>query len=108
MYVNENSAGRRSQAERRAATRRALLGVGRELFAAEGYSAVSTEELVRRAGVTRGALYHHFEDKRDLFRALIVEVEEELEAAVMGAARAVLEEGRGIWDAYVAGFDAFL
>jgi AcrR family transcriptional regulator len=85
-----------------------LLGAGRELFAAEGYSAVSTEELVRRAGVTRGALYHHFEDKRDLFRALIVEVEDELEGAVMGAARAVLEEGRGIWDAYVAGFDAFL
>jgi AcrR family transcriptional regulator len=108
MYVNKRSEGRRSQAERRAATRRALLGAGRELFAAEGYSGVSTEELVRRAGVTRGALYHHFEDKQDLFRVLIEEVEDELEGAVMGAARAVLEDGRGVWEAYAAGFDAFL
>ena len=71
MYVNRSEEGRRSQAERRAATRGALLGAARELFAAEGYSGVSTEALVRRAGVTRGALYHHFPDKRDLFRALV-------------------------------------
>jgi AcrR family transcriptional regulator len=108
MYINKSNEGRRSQAERRAATRRALLGAARELFAAEGYSGVSTEELVWRAGVTRGALYHHFEDKRDLFRVLIEEVEDELEKVVMGAARRDLREGRGLWEAYAAGFDAFL
>ena len=64
---------------RGAATRAALLRVGRELFAARGYADVGTEEIVARAGVTRGALYHHFADKRDLFRA----VHEELERALV-------------------------
>ncbi len=108
MYVNKPEEGRRSQAERRAATRGALLGAARELFAAEGYSGVSTEELVRRAGVTRGALYHHFEDKRDLFRALVEELEGELEEAVLGVARGVYAKGGDAGEAYAAGFDAFL
>ena len=108
MYVKKTGEGRRSQAERRAATRGALLGAARELFAAEGYSGVSTEELVRRAGVTRGALYHHFEDKRDLFRALVEELEEELEGIVLGVGRRALEGGGDAAGAYAAGFDAFL
>ena len=56
--------------EQAAATRAELLRVARELFAARGYADVGTEEIVRAAHVTRGALYHHFEDKRDLFRAV--------------------------------------
>jgi AcrR family transcriptional regulator len=108
MYVNKPEEGRRSQAERRAATRGALLGAARELFAAEGYSGVSTGELVRRAGVTRGALYHHFEDKRDLFRALVEELEGELEEVVLGVARSVRERGGDAGEAYAAGFNAFL
>jgi AcrR family transcriptional regulator len=108
MYVNRPEEGRRSQAERRAATRGALLGAARELFAAEGYSGVSTAELVRRAGVTRGALYHHFEDKRDLFRSLVEELEEELEEIVLGEARGAYEAGGDAGEAYAAGFDAFL
>src|ERR1044072_5304477 len=55
--------------EQAAATRAELLRVARELFAARGYANVGTEEIVRAAHVTRGALYHHFHDKRDLFRA---------------------------------------
>jgi AcrR family transcriptional regulator len=54
------------------------VSVARELFAKQGYAAVGTEEIVRRAKVTRGALYHHFEDKRDLFRAVHEQVESEL------------------------------
>lgn len=64
----------RTQAERLAATRAALLREARALFATEGYEAAGTEEIVKRAKVTRGALYHHFRDKRDLFEAVFTEV----------------------------------
>lgn len=60
------------------ATRRALLDSARELFAERGYVDVGTEEIVRRARVTRGALYHHFRCKEDLFRAVYEEVSGEL------------------------------
>jgi AcrR family transcriptional regulator len=59
-------------------TRRALLDVARSLFTEHGYQATRTEEVVQRAGVTRGALYHHFRDKEDLFRAVLEEVEAEV------------------------------
>jgi AcrR family transcriptional regulator len=71
-------AERRTQAERRAATRTALIGAARDLFARRGYEAVGTEEIVAAAGVTRGALYHHFEGKRGLFVAVFETVEAEL------------------------------
>lgn len=71
-----------SQAERTEATRAALLKAARELFAARGYAAVPAEEVVRAAGVTRGALYHHFQDKKDLFRAVHESLEEELVARI--------------------------
>jgi AcrR family transcriptional regulator len=59
-------------------TRRALLTKARELFAANGFQATRTEEIVQGAGLTRGALYHHFRDKEDLFRAVFEEVESEV------------------------------
>ncbi len=64
----------RTQAERMAATRAALLKEARTIFAASGYEAAATEEIVKRAKVTRGALYHHFKDKRALFEAVVEEV----------------------------------
>jgi len=69
---------RRTQAERRAATRAALIAAGRSLFAARGYEDVSSEQVAAAAGVTRGALYHHFDGKRELFAAVFEEVEAEL------------------------------
>src|SRR5215210_4289609 len=60
------------------ATREALLRVGRRLFAERGFAGVGTEEIVAETGVTRGALYHHFADKRDLFRAVHEQLEAEL------------------------------
>jgi AcrR family transcriptional regulator len=66
---------RRSQAERTAATRDALVSTGRRLFAEHGYADVSTEQVVRAAGVTRGALYHQFADKAELFAAVYEAVE---------------------------------
>ena len=69
---------RRTQAERREATRASLIAAGRELFATRGYDAVGTEDIVAAAGVTRGALYHHFDSKRGLFAAVFEQVEREL------------------------------
>jgi AcrR family transcriptional regulator len=72
------SVNRRRNAERSDATRAELIAVGRRLFAERGYAGVATEELVRAAGVTRGALYHHFAGKEELFEAVYEDVEREL------------------------------
>jgi AcrR family transcriptional regulator len=69
---------RTPKAEQSEATRAALIATAHELFAARGYAAVSTEEIVRATGVTRGALYHHFSDKRALFEAVYEDVERQL------------------------------
>ena len=68
----------RTQAERSEATRGALIDAARRLFAERGYADVGTEEIVRAAGVTRGALYHHFDGKRDLLRAVYEQIEAEI------------------------------
>ncbi|HSX60887.1 MAG TPA: helix-turn-helix domain-containing protein [Tahibacter sp.] len=62
---------RRSNRERTDATRAALLESARGLFVQRGYAETSTPDLCAAAGITRGALYHHFVDKRDLFRAVV-------------------------------------
>lgn len=69
---------KRTQAERTAATRAALVGAGRRLFGTRGYAAVSTPEIAAKAGVSRGALYHQFADKQALFAAVAEEVEAEI------------------------------
>ena len=74
------------KAEQSEATRRALLKVARRLFAKRGYAGTPIEEIVRGARVTRGALYHHFEGKQDLFRAVFEEMEAELSEQVAEAA----------------------
>lgn len=76
---------RRTQAERSATTRTALLAAARKLFATNGFGDVSTQEIVGVAGVTRGALYHQFDDKTDLFAAVYEEVEAELVGKVAAA-----------------------
>ena len=70
------------QEQRSEETRSALLAAARELFTEHGYANVGTEEIVKRAKVTRGALYHHFEDKKDLFRAVHEANEERLVAGI--------------------------
>jgi AcrR family transcriptional regulator len=67
-------------------TRRQIIAVARHAFASKGYAETSTSEIVAQAGVTRGALYHHFRDKADLFRAVFVEVAHDLNETVIKAA----------------------
>jgi AcrR family transcriptional regulator len=69
---------KRTQAERSESTRAALIEAARRLFAERGYAGVGTEEIVRAAQVTRGALYHHFAGKRELFEAAYEAVEADL------------------------------
>jgi AcrR family transcriptional regulator len=76
---------RRTQAERTAATRSALIAAARSLFAEHGFSGVGTQAIVAKAGVTRGALYHQFADKDELFVAVFEEVEAEVMAKVAEA-----------------------
>lgn len=89
----------RTNAERRDATREALLAAARALFAEKGYAATGTPEIVAAARVTRGALYHHFADKADLFRA-VVEAEHRRVAAEV---EVVTAEGLAPLDALAAG-----
>ena len=92
------------KAEQSEATRAALVAAGRALFTEREYSQVGTEEIVRRAKVTRGALYHHFKDKRDLFRAAHEQVEEEMVAAIVAAMEGAADPG----ELLVAGARRFL
>ncbi len=81
MYVK-----RSRHAERSEATRAALVAAARGLFAERGFGGVGTEEIVRAAGVTRGALYHQFDGKAELFAAVFEQVEAELAQRVARAA----------------------
>lgn len=92
------------RARQRAQTRAALVRQGRRLFATQGYAAVGLAELVQAAGVTKGALYHHFTGKPDLFRAVLAEVQQEVADRVAAAADAHHDR----WSRFTAGCRAFL
>lgn len=100
---------RRTQDERRTATRQALLAAARDLFAQKGYAATATPEIALAAGVTRGALYHHFADKLALFAAVVAAEHE----AVARAIEAATDDESAVApadmiEALVLGGDAFL
>jgi AcrR family transcriptional regulator len=81
----------RTQAQRRERTRGALIGAARALFAERGYAGAGREEIVERAGVTRGAMYHHFTSKEALFQVVFEAVERELCDAIAVSAMASRE-----------------
>lgn len=78
--------GKNERAAQAASTRRDLLQHARKLFAQKGYAESSTDEVVRRARVTKGALYHHFSNKLELYRAVVEDMERELVASMAQAA----------------------
>jgi AcrR family transcriptional regulator len=87
-------------------TRAALIGAARTLFAANGYHATGTHEIVAAASVTRGALAHHFPKKEDLFRAVFEAVQADLMARA--AENAGKTTGKDHWDAFRNSLVAFL
>jgi AcrR family transcriptional regulator len=93
-----------SREDQAVATRTELLRVARELFAARGYADVGTEEIVRAAHLTRGALYHHFEDKRDLFRAVHAQLAQDVLASIVAQTAGSADA----WEALTRGMRAFL
>lgn len=78
-----------------ARTREALLDAALEVFLRDGYAAAATEEIVAVAGVTRGALYHHFANKRDLFRGVVERIQKETEESL-----APTDPGGDPWDGF--------
>ena len=92
------------KAERALATRAALLAAARDLFAADGFAATSTETILAATGVTRGALYHHFADKQALFAAVCESLHAEAEQVIEVNADAA----PNAFDALVAGCLSFL
>lgn len=94
----------RTQAERTEATRGALISAARNLFVTKGFAATGTPEIAASAKVTRGALYHHFADKTDLFAAVIRSEAQAINAAIRGADI----DGADPLDALIRGGRAFL
>lgn len=93
-----------ARAEQRARTRRILVREGHRLFAEHGYGGVGLAEIVAAAEVTKGALYHHFDGKAALFRAVLEQAQQEVGDAVAEAA----ETHADPWEQLTAGCRAFL
>ncbi|MGH3265570.1 MAG: TetR/AcrR family transcriptional regulator [Trebonia sp.] len=86
--MSERQTARRTQADRSAATRQALIVAARRLFAAHGFAEVGTDAIATEAGVSRGALYHQFADKVALFDAVVDAVEADIAARLAEQATA--------------------
>jgi AcrR family transcriptional regulator len=95
---------RRTQAERTEATTSALVDAARELFAHDGYAATSLAAVASRANVTKGAVYHHFEGKQQLFEAVFTREVERMATPLVAA----YARKKDPWDAFNAGCRAFL
>ncbi|MEI2454907.1 MULTISPECIES: TetR/AcrR family transcriptional regulator [Lysobacter] len=94
----------RSNRERTDATRQALMDAARALFVERGYGDTSTPDVSAAAGTTRGALYHHFADKRDLFRHVLLREAEAVAGEIEAASPAALPPDQAL----IAGAEAYL
>ena len=99
------SDGRKANA---ASTQATLRAVGRKLFGELGYEATSLGAICQEAGVTTGALYHHFGDKKGLFAAVAEELDEGLVKLTAAARNQALAGGADAWQAFMAAIDVFL
>jgi AcrR family transcriptional regulator len=99
---------KQERAAQAAGTRRDLLTHARKVFAQNGYADSSTDEVVRRANVTKGALYHHFANKLELYRAVVEDMERELVTRMADAAGKSRQPERRLEAACRAYLDACL
>lgn len=97
-------ANRRTNEERTRSTQQALVTAARQRFEAVGYAAASLDDIADAAGVSKGALYHHFPNKAALYDAVVVAIQDELSAHVDRAAH----EAGTAWDKFVAAWIAFI
>ena len=87
--------------EQAALTRAALLKTARKLFTEYGYASAATEEIVKQAGVTRGALYYHFRDKAGLFHAVLEEINVEIIQRIENALQSSQKNPVELWEKMV-------
>ncbi|MAM56653.1 MAG: TetR family transcriptional regulator [Salinicola sp.] len=95
---------RRSRAEMLEETRAKLIDAARAAFAEKGYAGASMDELTARAGLTRGALYHHFGDKRGLLAAVVDRLDSEMAAR----AHEIGQRHRNAWEGLLAEGGAYI
>ncbi len=88
-----------SQAQRRASTIAAIVSAASELFTARGFAATSIDDIASRAGVAKGAVYHHFDSKEQIFQRVFEQMTEALAAQV----RATAAAGKSILDSFERG-----
>lgn len=93
-----------TKAQQREMTRAKLIAIARDIFARDGYAHTATEDIVKAAGVTRGALYHHFTNKDDLFRAVVEDIQAEIAGRIVDES----EKAPDSWAELIAGCRAFL
>jgi AcrR family transcriptional regulator len=93
-----------TKAEQTQRTRRAILDRARHLFATKGYAAAGTEEMIGELGITRGALYHQFNDKLGVFKAVVAEAYSEMTNYISTKVQPLDDP----WEQLVIGCQAFL
>jgi AcrR family transcriptional regulator len=93
-----------TKAQQREATIEKLIEVARQVFTEQGYANAATEDIVHQAGVTRGALYHHFKSKEGLFQAVLGAVQADVAQRITEAS----EQYEDTWQQLKAGCVAFL
>jgi AcrR family transcriptional regulator len=103
-YVNRYISPMPSQAERRETTIRSLLEAAQELFAERGFAETTVDDVVARAGLAKGALYHHFRSKEEVFAAVVDAMQRSLATSVVAASL----KGEGAIDRLKLGCRAFL
>ena len=88
----------RPRKEMIAETRAKLLAAGRKAFGTIGYAEASMDDFTAEAGLTRGALYHHFGDKKGLFQAVVLQIDSEMTARMEAAAQSAPTRWQGLVD----------